>query len=192
MKFISKLVLILATAALSVSCTSEPAAPVTVENLETVTAIVSAVDVKKRLVSLKSPDGGSTTIEVPNEVRNLAQVKVGDQLTVRYYESIGAAVRPKGTPTDLNVVDEQSVLGRAQPGAKPGGGVGSVTATTVAIQSVDKTHHTVTFSGPDGYVRVVQVKDPAAQKFIATLKPGDLVDLTFTEALAVSVEAVPK
>lgn len=192
MMFKSKLILALVTAALSVSCTSEPADPVTVENLETVSATVSAVDVKKRLVSLKSPDGGSTTIEVPEEVRNLAQVKVGDQLVVRYYKSIGAAVRPKGTPTDLTAVEEESVLGRAEVGAKPGAGVGSVTATTVAIQSVDKTNHTVTFSGPDGYVRVVQVKDPAAQKFIATLKTGDLVDLTFTEALAVSVESVPK
>jgi hypothetical protein len=35
----------------------------------------------------------------------------------------------------------------------------------------------------------VPVIDPAAQKFVATLKQGDLVDLTFTEALAVSVEA---
>lgn len=187
-----KLLLCLVAATFSVSCTSEPAAPVTVENLETVSATVTAVDVKKRLLSLRSSDGGGTTIEVPEEVRNLAQVKVGDQVVVRYYESIGAAVRPKGTPTDLTAVDEATVLGRAEPGAKPGGGVGSVTATTVAIQSVDKTNNTVTFSGPDGYVRVVQVKDPAAQKFIATLKPGDLVDLTFTEALAVSVEAVPK
>lgn len=187
-----KLLLCLAAVTFSVSCTSQPADPVTVENLETVSATVTAIDLKKRLVSLKSADGGSTTIEVPEEVRNLAQMKVGDEVVVRYYNSIGAAVRPKGTPTDLTAVDEAAVLGRAEPGAKPGGGVGAVTSTTVAIQSVDKTHHTVTFSGPDGYVRVVQVKDPAAQKFIATLKSGDLVDLTFTEALAVSVEAAKK
>jgi hypothetical protein len=188
----SKLMLSFAAITLLVSCTSKPADPITVENLETVAATVTAVDVKKRLLSLRSADGGGTTIEVPDEVRNLAQVKVGDQVVVRYYDSIGASVRPKGTPTDLTAVDEASVLTRAEPGEKPGGGVGTVTSTTVAIQSVDKTNHTVTFSGPDGYVRVVQVKDPAAQKFIATLKTGDLVDLTFTEALAVSVEAVPK
>ncbi|MCE3251320.1 MAG: hypothetical protein K0Q67_330 [Cellvibrio sp.] len=188
----SKLVFCLAAVAFLVSCTSAPADPVTVENLETVSATVTAIDTKKRLISLRSSDGGGTTIEVPDEVRNLAQIKVGDQVVVRYYESIGAAVRPKGTPTDLTAVEEAAVLGRAEPGAKPGGGVGSVTTTTVAIQSVDKTNNTVTFSGPDGYVRVVQVKDPAAQKFIASLKAGDLVDLTFTEALAVTVESIPK
>jgi hypothetical protein len=46
----------------------------------------------------------------------------------------------------------------------------------------------VTFTGPDGYARVLPVKDPAAKKFVATLKEGDQVDLTYTEALAVSVE----
>ncbi len=186
--FKSTLLFSLATIALLAGCATKPADPVTVENLETVSATVTAVNLKKRLVSLKSSDGGGTTIEVPDEVRNLAQVKVGDQVVVRYYKSIGAAVRPKGTPTDLSAVDEAAVLGRAEPGAKPGGGIGSVTSTTVAIQSVDKTNHTVTFSGPDGFVRVVQIKDPNAQNFIATLKSGDLVDLTFTEALAISVE----
>ena len=34
--------------------------------------------------------------------------------------------------------------------------------------------------------RTVDVKDPKAQKFIGTLKKGDEVELTYTEALAVT------
>ena len=187
----SKLILSLAAAALLASCTTEPVAPVTVENLETVSATVTAIDLKKRLISLQSPDGGGTTIEVPDEVRNLKQVKVGDQLVVKYYKSIGAALRPKDAPADLNTVEDAAVLGLAEPGAKPGGAIGSVTSTTVLIQSVDKKTNTLTFSGPDGLVRTIQVQDPLAQKFSASLKKGDQVDLTFSEALAVSVETAP-
>jgi hypothetical protein len=186
-----KFMLSLAAIALLVSCATEPADPITVENSETISATIIAIDTKKRLLSLKNTDGGNTTIEVPKEVRNLEQVKVGDQVVVRYYKSIGAAVRPKGASTDLGGINEEAVLGRAEPGAKPGAGIGSVTTTSVAIQSVDKTNNIVTFAGPDGFVRTVQVKDPEAKKFIATLKKGDVVDLTFAEALAISVEAAP-
>ena len=44
------------------------------------------------------------------------------------------------------------------------------------------------FTGPGGLVRTVEVKDPNAQKFISKLKKGDHVELTYSEALAVSVE----
>jgi hypothetical protein len=40
--------------------------------------------------------------------------------------------------------------------------------------------------------RTVDVKDPKAQKFISTLKKGDQVQLTYVEALAVTVEPKPK
>ena len=176
-------------AAVTAGCQTKPADPVTVENTETISATVTAVDHKKRLLSLRGPDGGTATIEVPSDVRNLAQVKVGDQLVVRYYESLGAALRPKGAPpVEPGSVDQAATAGRAPAGSKPAAAVGSVTASTVVIQSVDKKSNTVTFLGQDGLVRVVPVKDPAAQKFIATLKQGDQVDLTYTEALAVSVE----
>ena len=36
--------------------------------------------------------------------------------------------------------------------------------------------------------RTVDVKDPKAQQFIGGLKKGDHVELTYTEALAVTLE----
>ena len=157
------------------------------ERVESVTATVVAVDVAKRLIELRGPEGRTETFEVSDEVRNLPQVKVGDNLVVRYYASINAEIRPKGAPAPD--VGESVGAARAPAGAKPGVAIGSVVSQTVVIQSVDNKTHTVMFSGPDGLVRNVQVQDPDAQKFIATLKKGDQVDVTFGEALAVSVEA---
>jgi hypothetical protein len=188
MTFKSIFVLAAATTGLALAgCVTKPAEPVEVENMETISATVTAVDAKKRLVSLAGPEGRTATIHVPADVRNLDQVKVGDKLVVRYYESMGAALAPKGT-IPLNAVQDVGAA-RAAPGDKPGAVIGTATTTTVTIQSVDKKNHSVTFSGPDGLVRNVPVKDPKAQAFVATLKKGDQVDLTYTEALAVSVEA---
>jgi hypothetical protein len=191
MTFKSTLVLAAAMTGLALAgCATQPADPVEVASLETISATVTAIDVKKRIVSLAGPEGRAATIEVPSDVRNLAQVKVGDKLVVRYYQSIGAALRPKGTAAAPHATDQLTGAALAEKGAKPGAAVGSVTATTVTVQSVDKKTNTVTFAGADGLVRSIQVKDPEAQKFAATLKKGDQVDLMYTEALAVSVEGI--
>lgn len=171
---------------------AEPPPSFNSESVESVTATVLAVDVAKRLIELQGAQGQTETFEVAEEVRNLPQVKVGDKLVVRYYASINAQIRPKGSPApSLSHVDQSVGAVRAPAGAKPGVAVGNVVSQTVVIQSVDKATHTVMFSGPDGLVRNVQVQDPDAQKFIAGLKKNDQVDVTFGEALAVGIQATP-
>ena len=181
------LLLSVAAAALAVGCKTKPVEPVSRENLEEITATVTAIDQKKRLVSLRGAEGLTATIEVPPDVRNLSQVKVGDNLVVRYYESLGAAIIPKGTIAST-VADQATGAVLAPKGAKPGAAIGTISTLNVVIQSVDKKTNTVVFAGPDGLVRTVQVQDPNAQKFIAGLKKGDEVQLTYSEALAVTVE----
>lgn len=177
-----------AGAVVAADSATKTVAPVSVENVHSVSATVVAVDQNKRLLELKGPEGNVETIVVPPEVRNLAQVKAGDKLVVKYHESLAAAVKPKGTSTTMKSVDQTAGAARAEPGAKPGVALGAQSTTTVTIQAVDKKLHTVTFAGGDGLVRVTTVKDPKAQKFIETLKKGDEVELTYTEALAISVE----
>jgi hypothetical protein len=57
----------------------------------------------------------------------------------------------------------------------------------VTIESVDTSFDTVTFRRPDGLVRTVAIQSPEGRKFIRTLKPGDEVEITYTEAVAVEV-----
>ncbi len=62
------------------------------------------------------------------------------------------------------------------------------TRTVVRIKDVDKKNNIVSFYGQDGLVRALPVQTPQGQEFIKKLKPGDEVEVTFTEALALSVE----
>ncbi len=160
--------------------------PINVENTETLSATVVSVDQAKRLVTLKGDSGRTQTVEVAPDVRNLAQVKEGDRLTVRYYEGLAAQIRKVGDPAPTDVKEAQ-MAGRAPEGMKPAGLVGSTVNSTVIIESVDRSANTVTFKGENG-VHTVAVKKPEAQKFIADLKKGDQVDISYTQALAVSVE----
>ena len=58
----------------------------------------------------------------------------------------------------------------------------------VKVQSVDTVNNVVTITGSDGVSRKIRVVDAKAQEFIRGLKAGDEVQLTFSEAVAVSVE----
>ena len=77
-------------------------------------------------------------------------------------------------------------------GARPTGTIGNQIRATVTIDAIDRATHTVTFTGPANAARTVAVKDPEAQRFLDTLKPGDRVDLVYTKSLAVAVEPMSK
>jgi hypothetical protein len=161
--------------------------PVSVTDVQKATATVESVDAKKRLIELRT-DSGVKTVSVPPEVRNLEQVRPGDQVVVEYYEGLAARFRKKGESTTVGVVEQTTGTARQRDGMRPGGSVANSVTTTVIIESVDQPGNSVTFTGPAGMTRTVDVKDPKAQQFIGTLKKGDEVELTYTEALAVSVQ----
>jgi hypothetical protein len=164
--------------------------PLNIENVETISATVEAIDVDKRMVTLRGPEGKAATLQVSPEVRNLPQVKVGDKLVVRYYQSMDAELKPKGTSKTLGTVDQATGGARAAPGDKPGAMVGNTVTTTIVVQSVDKKNHSIMFAGADGLVRSIPLKRPEAQKFAATLKQGDEVEITYTEAVAINIEEI--
>src|SRR5215471_3309874 len=82
--------------------------------LVSATARVKAVDLRTRHVTLERADGSEVTLYADDNVRNLPQVKVGDEVTVSYYESIAFEVKKPGTTTPGATVAEE--VGRAKLG----------------------------------------------------------------------------
>jgi hypothetical protein len=58
----------------------------------------------------------------------------------------------------------------------------------VRIDAVDVATGRVTFTGPAGGTRTVTVQDPRMHEFVRNLRPGEQVDIAYSEAIAVSVE----
>jgi len=177
---------LLFAACASLSGSSEPEKPVSgvvSESQVTATATVQKIDLAKRDVTLKGADGKVFTIHAGEEVRNLAQVKVGDTVTATYYESIAYEVHKPGM-ADVGV-KTASGMARAEPGEKPGGVAADVVQVTATIVSIDKATPSVTLKRPDGEVVAVKVRDPRKLEDVAV---GDLVEITYTKALAISVE----
>lgn len=153
----------------------------------TATAAVTKINQKTRMVTLKGSDGQTKTIHVSDEVKNLAQVKRGDLVTVAYYESIAWELRKKGSAQPS--VDAAADATRNPVGGMPGAVGGAAVNVVAKITKIDKATNTVSLKGPKGNIVDVKVKDPSR---LEGVKVGDLVDLTYTEAMAISVERAPK
>ncbi len=147
------------------------------------TATVTAVDQSTRMVTLKGPKGNSITFKASAEVRNLAQVHVGDEVKFAYYESI--AVRVLKTGEAFPTAGESAMAARAKAGEKPAGVVGTETTVNATITAIDKKAKTATLKGEDGKSVTVT---PLRPEKLNEVKVGDRLVITYTEAIAVKVE----
>jgi hypothetical protein len=157
------------------------------ENLVTTTARVKAIDQQTRRVTLERADGSEVTLHADDTVRNLAQVQAGDEVAVSFYESLAYEVKKPGTATPGATVAGE--VARAKPGEKPAGAGARVTTMVATIAGIDKAAGTVTLQGPTGKATTIKARDP---RNLDRVTVGDLVEITYTEAVAVSVEKSAK
>ena len=87
----------------------------------TIRATVKAVDMKTRTVTLLGPQGETKTMKVGAQVQNLAQVKPGDIVVARFYDSVAYVLSPPGTKVPEDTL--AAAAARAAPGGIPAGGV---------------------------------------------------------------------
>jgi Cu/Ag efflux protein CusF len=151
------------------------------------TATVKAIDLKTRMVTLKRADGSLIKFRAGDEVRNLPQVKVGDEVTVTYYESLAYEVKKPGDAVPGASVAEGAE--RAKLGEKPGASGARITTVTATIAAIDKAAGTVTLKGPEGDLTTIKARDPQNLNRVSV---GDLVQITYTEAVGISVETPTK
>ena len=78
------------------------------------TATITAIDPATRSITLKGPQGKETTVTAGPEVKNFAQMKVGDQVNVKYIEALTLELKKGGGMAVAK--SEQSGMAGAKPG----------------------------------------------------------------------------
>jgi len=145
---------------------------------------VIKIDSATRTVTLKNNDGETSIIAGP-EVKNFAEIKVGDRFDVVYELAIAIElVKVKNPGTTSEQVTTSTTT--APQGDKPGI-VTTNTVTAVAnVEAIDTSKNTVSLKGPQGNVFKVKVQNPDLMKDIAV---NDQVKVVYTEAIAAVVTA---
>jgi hypothetical protein len=152
---------------------------------QTISATVEAIEQSTRMVTLRDAKGELHEIKVSDNVKRFSEIKVGDTLTATYYDTITLRVKQPGEK-DVDTLAEGVTPGG---GRKPAGTVAAQQTITATIDAIDMNVPSISFKGPRNWSYSTKVQD---KKALAQVKVGDKVDITWTEALLISVGDVKK
>ncbi len=164
---------------------SKPGKVAAMSTLE-LSAQVISINKSTRTLTLKGERGNVVEIVAGDEVRNFDQIRVGDSVVARYAAALTLELKKTRVAPGEPTMSEE--LGRAKPGERPAV-AGARTVTAIAdVTAVDPAAKTISLKGPQGNVVTLDVRNPEQFKVV---KVGDQVEVTYTEAVALSVEPAP-
>ncbi|MDP1791623.1 MAG: hypothetical protein Q8L12_13705 [Methylibium sp.] len=150
-----------------------------------VRAKIVELDQARRSAVLRGPKGKLFTVDVPAEVKNFDQVRVGDDLVVRYVVAVAAALEPVSKRSGIRERVETAASSQAPSGGLPGSASGRMVEVLAVIEALDRKARTATLKGAK---RTVTVAVPEGVD-MTRLKVGDEVRAAFAEAAVISVES---
>ena len=150
------------------------------------TATITAIDNATRDVTLKGPQGNEMTVTADPEVKNFANMKVGDQVNIEYLEALTLELK-KGGGLIVQRTEKAGAAG-AKPGERPAGAGGRQVTIVADVVDVNAAKQMITLRGPKRTVEL-SIPDPAQFKRVAK---GDQIEATYTQAVAVAVEPAAK
>jgi Cu/Ag efflux protein CusF len=146
-----------------------------------VNGTVEAIDKEKGTVTLKGPKRSLTL--VVKDKSKLDVIKVGDPVVATYTEAVAFQVRKAGSAAPgVSVKEERET---SKPGENPAGAIARQVTVTATIEAIDTKAQTVTIKGPEGNAETIKVRNP---KNLEGVKVGDMVDITYAQALAVALD----
>jgi|OpeIllAssembly_1097287.scaffolds.fasta_scaffold82841_2 hypothetical protein len=152
-------------------------------------AIVREINPEKRTLTLAMPNGALKTLVVDEQVTRFDKIQLGDVVKTTYSEAV--SVRLRKTKIEPGVKVEES-LTREPDKIKPAVKTLRQVTTTATINSISADFKTVSLKGSDGKVEAVDVRNPDNLRMLRSgeVKAGDQIDITYTQAVAISVEKV--
>jgi len=156
-------------------------------NLVTAQGTVTAISKETRKVTLLGLTGDLVTITASDAVERFDEIEVDDVITFEYWTYMKAEFR-QPTPEELAeplVVMEEG--GKAPEGMDPAAVVGAVVKAVVTIEVLNRPYMLATIRGPRGNYMTIQMEDT---ELITQLNIGQVVILTYAEAIAVSLKKV--
>ena len=171
-------------AAAQSTATAAKAGPrMVVAETTSIEARLDVVDVKTRRMTVTGPRGKALTLKVGPDVKDLDQVKPGDQLVVRYFEPLVLFVRKSGEPRAATEGTAVQVIPR---GKRPVAVAVDTVEFKGTVEAIEYAKRRLTLKGPEGKTRTIKV-DPSVKR-LGEVKKGDQVVARYTEAIAISVQ----
>ena len=147
------------------------------------TAMVEAINHETREVTLRGPEGKTVSFVASTDARTLPQVQVGDIVMAEYEQTMSIEVFAyDGSEPGAG---ELAVAGRSEEGEMPALAAIDAMVVTATVEEINLEANTFKLRGPSGAVKEYTARDPENLK---KAEVGDIVVITYTEAIALSVE----
>lgn len=153
----------------------------------TMQGTVSEINKETREITLMSKEGGLLTITAGEEVERFEEIAIDDVLQFDYYTYLKAEFRD---PTAEELAEPLQMMaegGKAPEGMDPAAVVGAVVKAVVTIEVLNRPNMVATVKGPNGNYVSIPMED---EKLMTELKIGEVLILTYAEAMAVSLEKI--
>ena len=143
-------------------------------------ATVETIESSTRAVTVKKANGEYEVLYCPPTLKRCDTLKIGDRINAKYYETVVLRLKLPGEA-------EQNTSSAARIPAEQGaaGTISHQRTITATISAIDPKVPSISFVGPQGWKYSSRVQDKAA---LAKVKVGDKIDITWTEALLLSLE----
>ena len=164
---------------------SEPGKAAAVAVVEATLTVV-AINPKTRVITLKGASGKTMDVEAGDEVKNFAQIRVGDNVKVQYREALTLELKKTKASASASGV---AAAATAAPGARPAAAAGTEITVIADVVAVDPKKSTISLKGPAGNVVELKVRNPDHFKVV---KKGDKVEAVYSEAVAIAVTPAAK
>jgi hypothetical protein len=159
------------------------------EKMQEITVLGTVTEINKetREITLMNKEGGLMTVTAGEEVERFDEIAVDDVLEFDYYTYMKAEFR---APTEEEKAEPLQMLaegGKAPENMDPAAVVGAVVKAVVTIEVLNRPNMVATVSGPNGNYVTIPVED---EKLMTELRIGQVLILTYAEAMAVSLKKV--
>jgi hypothetical protein len=138
----------------------------------TVSGTIETIDDSRRTVNIRKADGKLETINVPVDVKQFDQLKVGDKVSATYNNTVSARLKPPGEAPVDNMAGSTSMGQQVQSG----GTAAMLRTMTVTVRDVDKNASSISVVGPNNWQYSRRVADPT---LLDKIKVGDQIDITW-------------
>ncbi len=147
------------------------------------TAEITAIDHDARILTLEDDEGDVESLYAGPEIKRFSELKVGDKVTFRYYESLVSQIRKAGDAAPARGTGAPTLV--RGTGAKPSATLSQQLTATVTVKAIDPAVPSVTVTLEDGRTMSFKVED---KKNLEGVKVGDKVDVTYTAAVMITVK----
>ena len=137
-------------------------------------------------MKIKVADGNTVNMKVDPDVVPIKEVKKGDQVEVRYLESVAIAIDDARKTLPVRAAANAVEVSPAQ-GAKPAQVV-RTTVVTATVEDLDKANRIITLRDADRNRNTLKASPDLAG--FDDLKIGDRIVTTYTDAVAIEVRHI--